>query len=202
MESARDVDVSREKSGELCWMENPIFRQRTEARRRSGRAAYDTARAVYLQRLPTLAHRLLHLLRRESRAVREREFVCRHANLVGGSASEPETVMKFALRELADSGKVRRLKRRRTGEVFLVATEPLDERTFRRTLNGIIRDPRFGIVNPWVETNGVGPEGAEDEEDLLERDLEDDFPEETGCESVLDRIADESAEEEIEALTA
>lgn len=178
--SVREIAASREGSSESHWTEDPTFRRRVGTRKSSGRAAYDTARAVYLQKLPTLAHRLLHLLRREGRTVREREFVLRHSKLAGAKVFEPEEVLRYALRKLADAGKIRRLKSRRTGEVFLVATETLDERTFRRTLNGLIRDPRFGIVNPWAETSGVDPEGKEDEEALLDRDQEDIFPEETG----------------------
>ncbi len=200
--SARDSDASRKESRESCWTEAPVFRRRVEARRNSGRAAYDTARAVYVRRLPTLAHRLLHLLRREGRAVRERDFVSRHANLVGARALEPEAAPRSALRDLADAGKVRRLKSRRTGEVFLAATEPLDKEAFRRSLNGLIRDDRFGILNPWAETDAVEPDEGEEEEALLESDFEGISPEETGHEALLDRVADESAQEEIEGLTA
>jgi hypothetical protein len=111
-------------------------------------------------------------------------------------------VLVAALRELADAGKVRRLRSRESGEVFLAATEPLNERSFRRDLNRLIRDPRFGIVSPWVETDDVEPEGDEDEEALLSSDHEDVFPEETGRQAFLDNVADEDAQEEIETLTA
>jgi hypothetical protein len=96
---------------------------------------------------------------------------------------------------------VRRLQSRKTGEVF-IATEPLDEQSFRRDLNRLIRDSRFGIVSPWAETGGVEPESEEDEEALLSSDHEDIFPEETGRQVFLDNVADEGAQEEIETLTA
>jgi hypothetical protein len=156
--------------------------------RSSGRAAYDTARAVYLQGLPTLAHGLLHLLRREVGAVREEEFVRRHAKLAGARAPEPEATVRSALRELADAGKVRRLRNRATGEVFLAATEPLEEETFRRDLNRLIRQASRGIANPWAEARGVEPEGEEGEE---------------ACAAgLLENVADRSAQEELEAITA
>lgn len=199
---ARDIDTSREESREIGWMEVPVLRRRIKSRRNSGRTAYDTASAIYLRRLPTLAHRLLYLLRREGCAVRERDFVFRHAKLVGARVLDPEVALKSVLRELAEAGKIRRLKSRRTGEVFLAATESLDKEAFRRSLNGLIRDARFGILNPWAETDAVEPDEGEDEEALLERDVECVSCEETGHEVLIDRVADESALEEIENLTA
>jgi len=199
---AREIDASREEDHETHWAEDAELRRRTERRRRSGRAAYDTARAVYLRQLPSLTHRLLHLLRREGGAIREREFVARHAKLAGARAVEPEAALLAALRELADAGKARRLRSRKTGEVFVAATEALDEVRFQRSLNGLIRDAGFGIVSPWTEADGVEPEGEEDEEVLLSSDHEDVFPEETGREAFLDNVADEGAQEEFETLTA
>jgi hypothetical protein len=199
---AREIDAERDEGREAHWTDDAELKCHTERARKSGRASYDTARAVYLQRLPDLARRLLHLLRREGGAIREREFVTRHAKPAGVGSAEPEAILVKALRELADAGKVRRLRSRKSGEVFLAATEPLDERGFRRNLNGLIRDERFGIVSPWAEADGVEPEGEEGEEALLSSDHEDVFPEETGRQAFLDNVADESAREEIEALTA
>jgi len=197
---AREIDAGRRALSGPRWTEEAGLRSRTDRARRSGRAAYDTARAVYLQGLPTLAHKLLHLLRREGGPIREGEFVSRHARLAGPRALEPEAAVRTALLELADAGKVRRLRNRTTGEVFLAATEPLDETGFQRSLNGLIRNPRFGIVNPWAESEGVEPEGCEDEEALLDRDPEDVLPEETGRGGLLETVADESAQEELEAV--
>ncbi|CAN5289183.1 hypothetical protein BH24ACT19_BH24ACT19_08050 [soil metagenome] len=199
---AREIDAARKGEREAHWTEDGELKRRTERARRSGQAAYDTARAVYLGQLPTFAHRLLHLLRREGGAVHEREFVSRHAKLASAGTPALEAALKAALRELADAGKVRRLRSRGTGEVFLTAIEPLDEGSFRRSLNSLIRESALGIVSPWTEVAGVEPEGEENEEALLERDPEDCFPEETGREAFLDTVADESAEQEIEALTA
>lgn len=199
---AREIDAAREEEREAHWTEDAELRRRTERARKSGRASYDTARAVYLRQLPSLAHRLLHLLRREGGAIREREFVSRHAKLAGARAAEPETALLAALRELTDAGKARRLRSRKIGEVFVAATETLDEARFRRGLNGLIRDPAFGIVSPWAEAGGVEPEGEEDEEALLSSDHEDVVPDETGREALLVNLADEGAQEEIEDITA
>jgi len=197
---AREIHAGRAR--EAHWTDDPELRSRLERARSSGRAAYDTARAVYLQRLPTLAHRLLHLLRREGGAILEEEFVSRHAKLAGPQVPEPEAAVRTALRELADAGKVRRLRSRATGEVFLTTTQPLDEGSFRRSLNGLIHDARYGIVNPWTEVSGVEPEGGEDEGALLDRDPEDTFPEETGHGGLLETVAGRSAQEELEDAIA
>ena len=199
---AREIDASRDVARKSHWTEDAELARRTERARKSGRASYDTARAVYVQQLPTLAHRLLHLLRREGGAIREREFVSRRTRLVDARMAEPEAILVAALRKLADAGKVRRLRSRKTGEVFLAAIEPLDGGGFRRNLNRLTRDARFGIVSPWAETDGVEPEGEEDEETLLSSDHEAVLPEETGRQVFLDNVADEGAQEEIEALTA
>lgn len=152
---AREIDAERESSRGSRWKDEQDLRRRAEQARRSGRIAYDTARAVYLGRLPTVSHRLLHLLRREGGAVAERGFVSRHARLAGAETTDPEVGLIAALRELTEAGKVRRLRSRETGEVFLTATEPLDEEGFRRSPNGLIRDPASGIANPWSESDGV-----------------------------------------------
>lgn len=199
---ACEIQASRGVARGVHRTEDTELERRTERARKSGLAAYDTARAIYLQQLPTLAHRLLHLLRREGGAIREREFVSRHAKLAGARAAEPEAALLVALRELANAGKMRRLRSRKTGEIILAATEPLDEVRFRRSLNGLIRDSKFGIVSPWAEAGGAEPEGEEDEETLLASDHEDVFPEETGRQALLDNVADEGAQEEIETLTA
>jgi hypothetical protein len=200
--SAREIDAERDAKRDAHWTQNGKLKRRVERARESGRSSYDTARAVYLQQLPTIAHRLLHLLRREGGAIREREFVSRHVSLASARATEPEEVLRAALHELADAGRMRRLRSRKTGEIFLTATESLDEGVFRRSLNGLIRDARFGIVSPWAETDDVEPAGGKGEEALLSSDHEDVFPEETGREAFLHSVADEGAQEEIEALTA
>jgi hypothetical protein len=147
--------------------EDPRVRATVERRRQTGRAAYDTARAVYLGRCPELAHKLLHLLRRDGAGVTpEREFVWRHVRLAEGSA-DPEVAIHAALRSLAEAGKGRRVRSRKSGEVFVAATEPLDETGYRRALNGLIREASTGIIASYVrvthQPRAYSPECVEEE---------------------------------------
>jgi len=190
--------------------EDPGLRASVERRRESGRAAYDTARAVYLQRCPDLEHKLLHLLRRDG-AQPETDFVSRHLKLAECSA-DPEAAVGAALRSLAEGGKVRRVRSRKSGEVFVAATESLDETGYRRALNGLIRDERCGIINPWAGTAAVDAGGQTDEwqwgtEDLEGGELERLTPrrlmDTTSYERPLpaaDLVAEPAALEEIEAV--
>jgi hypothetical protein len=197
----RELDAERDARRETHWTEDGRFRRHLERRHESGRAAYDTARALYVQLCPGLERKLLHLLRRDGPKL-EAEFVARYRGLADGASHDLEGAVRGALRRLAEGGKARRVRSRRTGEVFVAATEPLDERDFRRGLNVLIRDGGFGIVTPWAGTDGVEPEGEEDDAILIERDAEDVFPDEMGREASLDRIADDGAQEEVEAVTA
>jgi hypothetical protein len=150
--------------------EDPRLRREVERRRKSGRAAYDTARAIYLQCCPDLAHKLLHLLRRDGASgAFEHEFVSRHLMLAEGAAS-PEGAVRAALRSLAEAGKLRRVRSAKTRQIFLVPADPLDETGYRRTLNGLIRDERCGVVNPWAET---GAAEVDDEAEEWEQDTQD-----------------------------
>src|SRR5215207_8625749 len=190
--------------------EDPDLRRSIERRRKGGRAAYDTARAVYLQRCPGLAHKLLHLLRRGGVSP-EAAFVSRHLRLAEGAAS-PEEALRAALRSLGEAGTVRRVCSAKTGAVFLVATEPLDETGFRRSLNALIRDERFGIVNPWVDSSAARADGAPGEweeglEDLETSEVEGLAPRRLRDTELRERplpeddlIAEPSAQEELEAI--
>ena len=156
---ARELDAQREAAREPHWTKDERLRRRVELRRESGRAAYDTARALYLQLCPGLERKLLHLLRRDGPDP-EAEFLSRHRALAEG-VPDPEDAIRAALKRLDEAGKVRRVKSRKTDEVFIAATEPLDEPRHRRALGRLIRDERFGIVNPWSATRGVLAEGDE-----------------------------------------
>lgn len=138
-------------------VDHPKLRRSIEQRTKSDRAAYDTARAVYLQRCPELEHKLLHLLQRGG-VQAEAGFLSRHTDLAA-EATNPEGVLRAALRSLAEGGKVRRVRSSKTGEVFLIAIESLDETSYRRSLNGLIRDERLGITNPWTDTAAVESQG-------------------------------------------
>ena len=154
--------------------EDPKLRDSIDRRRKSGRAAYDTARAVYLQRCPELEHKILHLLRRDGAGgTPEGEFVSRRRYLaLDAGEARPEAAVRAALRALAEAGKVKRVRSQKTGQVFLAATEPLDETGHRRSLNALIRDERYGIVNPWAETAAAAAEGEDEEWQRGAEDLE------------------------------
>ena len=162
------IDARLGKGSEPSTEEQEL-RDSIEQRTKSGRAAYDTARAVYLQRCPELEHKLLHLLRRDG-VKAEGDFLSRHSGLAA-EETDPEGALRAALRELAEGGKVRRVRSQKTGEIFLAATEPLVETGFRKSLNGLIRDERFGITNPWGETSPV--EAADGEAGEWKTGLED-----------------------------
>lgn len=169
VKAAGELDAERyERLGGGSAAERSKLHSSIEKRQKSGRASYDTARAVYLQRCPDLEHKLLHLLRRDG-VKAEAKFLDRHSNLAA-EATNPEGALRTALRMLGESGKVRRVRSHKTGEVFLTATEPLDETGYRRSLNGLIRDERYGIVNPWTEASPVEAEGQTGE---WEKGLED-----------------------------
>jgi hypothetical protein len=210
VKAARELDAKRHDRLALP-VENPKLRRSMEQRRRSGRAAYDTARAVYLQCCPKLEHKLLHLLRRDG-VKAEAGFLSRHVNLAAEDTN-PEGALRAALRTLAESGKVRRIRSSKTGEIFLIAAEPLDETGYRRSLNRLIRDGRFGIANPWTRTGAVESEGdAEEWEGGLE-DLDDTESarlaprrlRNTGASEqpllAVEQVADYSATREMEAVS-
>ncbi len=208
---ATALDAERRERLAAC--DDPKLRRNVARRLKSGRAAYDTARAVYLQRCPGLEHKLLHLLRRDGDGggVPEREFVSRRRNLAP-AAEDPEAAVRGALRSLAEAGKVRRVRSSRTGEVFLAATEPLDETDYRRSLNGLIRDERFGIVNPWARAGAVETEGEDAEwergtENLEASELDALFPRRFRTTASYERplpaadlVAEPAAQEELEAI--
>ncbi len=207
---AAELDAELLADEAASFTSDPELRRSVDRRRRSGQAAYDTARAVYLQRCPELAHKLLHLLRRDG-AQPEREFVS-HRRDLAAHADSPEVAVRAALRTLAQAGKVRRIRSQKTGEVFLAATEPFDETGYRRSLNGLIRDRSYGIVNPWAESGVAEADGEPDEwqrdsEDLEAGELDRLVPrrlrDTTSYEQPLpaaDLVAEPSAQEEIEAV--
>jgi hypothetical protein len=128
------------------WTDDPDLRRKMEAQLRTGRAAYNTARAVYLASLPTLAHKVLHLLRRDGRRPEERFLALATAEAAG--REDPEALLGDAIRVLGRAGKIRRLRSRTTGELYLEATEGLDEAAFARSLDRIVRSGHCHIPVP------------------------------------------------------
>lgn len=125
------------------WTEDPGLRRRMEAQLRTGRAARNTARAIYVSSLPTLAHEVLHLLRRDGRRPQERFVALAYAQ--NPANGRPEELLKEVVRELGEAGKVRRLRSRKTGRIYLEATEVLDVPAYERDLGRIIRSERHRI---------------------------------------------------------
>ena len=145
VKEARELDREREAaSGKpVHWTQNPQLRARLQAQSESGRAAFNTARAAYVNSLPSLAHKLLHLLRRDGVAPEE-AFV----DLARGEQPEhpmPLLILKAAAGELAEAGKVKKARNRRSGKVYLRATAPLDEKAHRRDLSRIVNSAEAGI---------------------------------------------------------
>jgi hypothetical protein len=130
------------------WTEDPGLRRRVEAQLRTGQATRNTARAIYVFSLPTLAHKVLHLLRRDGRQPQER-FVAL-ASAQDPANDRPEELLEEAVRELGEAGKVRRMRSRKTGRVYLEATEGLDVSSYERDLSRIVRSERHRIPTPRV----------------------------------------------------
>lgn len=128
------------------WTEDFRLRRSIETQVHTGCAAYNTARAIYISSLPTLAHRVLHLLRRDGRQTQDR-FVA----LV--RAEDPENnrleeLLEETVRDLGEAGKVRRMRSRKTGRIYLEATEGLDVPAYERDLGRIIRSEEHRILVP------------------------------------------------------
>lgn len=140
------------------WTEDPGLRRRINAQLRTGRAAYNTARVVYLASLPTLAHKMLHLLGRDGRDSRERFLAL--ASAEAGGWEDPWALLDGAIRALGEAGKIRRLRSRTTGAIHLEATEEFDEAAFAGSLRRIIRSGRHGIPVPggWGCAGDPGPD--------------------------------------------
>jgi hypothetical protein len=66
---------------EAHWTEDSRLRRTIETQIHNGRAAYNTARAVYVSSMPTLAHTVLHLLRRDGRQTQD-SFAAGHKHSV------------------------------------------------------------------------------------------------------------------------
>ncbi len=145
VEDAAELDRERaaRSSTTVHWTQNPELRARLEAQSKSGRAAFNTARASYVNSLPSLAHKLLHLLRRDG-AAPEEAFV----DLARAEQPEhpmPLLILRAAAGSLAEAGKVKKVRHRASGKVYLKATTPLDERAHRRDLSRIVESAEAAI---------------------------------------------------------
>lgn len=111
---------------------------------RSGDAAWNTAKAQHVANLPTLSHKILHLLARDG-ARTEASFV---ALAEGEERPVPEKAVRQAVHELGQAGKIRKGRSRKTGRVFLAPLERMTERELETLLIGVMADPKSGIPVP------------------------------------------------------
>jgi hypothetical protein len=123
---------------------SPEIRRRIERQVGTGEAAWRTAKAHYVASLPTLSHKILHLLKRDG-ARTEASFV---ALAEAEEYPLPEKAVREALTELAEAGKIRRVRSRKTGRQFLVPLERMGERELETLLIGVLADEKSGIPVP------------------------------------------------------
>jgi hypothetical protein len=128
------------------WTEDSRWRRSIEAQIHTGRAAYNTARAVYVSSLPTPAHRVLHLLRRDGLRTQDRFVALARAE--NPEDDRPEELLEETVRNLGEAGKVRRMRSRKTGRIYLEAMEGLDAPAYERDLGRIVRSEEHRILVP------------------------------------------------------
>jgi hypothetical protein len=131
------------------WTEDSRLRRSIETQIHTGRAAHNTARAVYVSSLPTLAHRVLHLLRRDGRQTQDRFVALARAE--NPEDDRPEELLEETIRNLGEAGKVRRMRSRKTGRIYLEAMEGLDAPAYERNLGRIIRTEQHRVLVPHGE---------------------------------------------------
>ena len=110
----------------------------------NGEAAWNTAKAGYVANLPTLAHKILHLLRRDGNRT-EASF------LPLAKAEEqpvPESLLKRTLQELGEAGKIRKRRERSTGRIVFDAFGKMPSRELETLLIGVMAEPKNGIPVP------------------------------------------------------
>ncbi len=110
----------------------------------NGEAAWNTAKAQYVASLPTLAHKILHLLRRDG--------VRTEASLLPLAKAEeqpvPEALLKRTLQELGEAGKIRKRRERSTGRIVFDAFGKMADRELETLLIGVMAEPKNGIPVP------------------------------------------------------
>jgi hypothetical protein len=120
------------------------MRRDIEERRTNGDAAWNTAKAHYVANLPTLAHKILHLLRRDGDRT--------EASLLPLAKAEeqpvPEAMLKRTLQELGEAGKIRKRRERSTGRIVFDAFGKMPERELETLLIGVMAESKNGIPVP------------------------------------------------------
>jgi hypothetical protein len=117
---------------------------------RAERAAWDTARAIRIARMPSATHRMLYRLRCAGEWVALSELGKRYAEGLAderGLADRREA-LREALSELREAGRVRVARNRKDGRLYAAALRPIDRRREEGALLSIIADPENGIPVP------------------------------------------------------
>ena len=123
---------------------SPEARRAVEERLASGDAAWETAKAQHVAGLPTLSHKILHLLARDG-ARTEASFV---PLAEAEELPVPEKAVREAVCALGEAGKIRKRRGKTDGRVYLAPLERMAERELETLLIGVMADPRSGIPVP------------------------------------------------------
>ena len=89
---------------------------------------------------------MLHLLRRDGRQTQDRFVALARAE--NPENDSPEELLEETIRDLGEAGKVRRMRSRRTGRIYLEAMEELDVPAYERDLDRIVHSGEYHIPIP------------------------------------------------------
>lgn len=117
---------------------------------RAERAAWDTARAIRVSRMPSATHRMLYRLRCEGGWVALSELGARYAKALADERglADRRGALREALSELRGAGRVRVARSRKDGRLYAAALRPIERRREEGALLAIIADPENGIPVP------------------------------------------------------
>ncbi|MEW6637997.1 MAG: hypothetical protein AB1425_14425, partial [Actinomycetota bacterium] len=117
---------------------------------RAERAAWDTARAIRVSRMPSATHRMLYRLRCEGGWVALSELGARYAKALADERglADRRGALREALSELRGAGRVRVARSRKDGRLYAAALRPTERRREEGALLSIIADPENGIPVP------------------------------------------------------
>jgi hypothetical protein len=117
---------------------------------RAERAAWDTARAIRISRMPSATHRMLYRLRCAGEWVALSELGDRYAEGLADERglTDRREALREALSELRGAGRVRVARSRKDGRLYAAALRPIDRRREEGALLAITADPENGIPVP------------------------------------------------------
>jgi DNA-binding MarR family transcriptional regulator len=114
---------------------------------RAERAAWDTARAIRVSRMPSATHRMLYRLRCAGEWVALSELGAHYAKALADECglADRRGALREALSELREAGRVRVARNRKDGRLYAAALRPIEHRREEGALLSIIADPENGI---------------------------------------------------------